>query len=147
MPIDIVGWASTSATLKPDDKCAKWRIYPARLSSGESRFSGCLSVALDRGIEFISEALDRAGGLVFQPAKHLDKIGDRLALRMQLELDLDAGPRAGNGVMILVERDLGDRGELLARAFLPLSAERLFGWHSALFPTGRSGMRKIIVGA
>ena len=28
----------------------------------------------------------------------------------------------------------------------PLTAERLFGWHAALFPTGRSGMRKIIVG-
>lgn len=29
----------------------------------------------------------------------------------------------------------------------PLTAERLLGWHAALFPTGRSGMRKIIVGA
>jgi Fic family protein len=29
----------------------------------------------------------------------------------------------------------------------PLSADRLFAWHAALFPTGRSGMRKIIVGA
>lgn len=29
----------------------------------------------------------------------------------------------------------------------PLTDERLFAWHSALFPTGRSGMRKIIVGA
>lgn len=28
----------------------------------------------------------------------------------------------------------------------PLSEERLFGWHSDLFPTGRSGMYKIIVG-
>lgn len=27
-----------------------------------------------------------------------------------------------------------------------LTADRLFGWHSALFPTGRSGMRKIKVG-
>ena len=27
-----------------------------------------------------------------------------------------------------------------------LSAERLFGWHAALFPTGRSGMYKIVVG-
>jgi len=27
-----------------------------------------------------------------------------------------------------------------------LSAERLFGWHAALFPTGRSGMQKILVG-
>jgi Fic family protein len=29
----------------------------------------------------------------------------------------------------------------------PLSEDRLFGWHAALFPTGRSGMRKIAVGA
>ncbi|WP_165045728.1 Fic family protein [Dysgonomonas sp. ZJ709] len=29
---------------------------------------------------------------------------------------------------------------------LPLSEERLFGWHAALFPTGRSGMHKITVG-
>ena len=28
-----------------------------------------------------------------------------------------------------------------------LTADRLFGWHSALFPTGRSGMRRIVVGA
>jgi len=29
----------------------------------------------------------------------------------------------------------------------PLTAERLFSWHAALFPTGRSGMTKIRVGA
>jgi Fic family protein len=29
----------------------------------------------------------------------------------------------------------------------PLTDERLFGWHAALFPTGRSGMTKITVGA
>lgn len=29
----------------------------------------------------------------------------------------------------------------------PLTAERLFAWHAALFPTGRSGMRKIRTGA
>ncbi|WP_419756151.1 Fic family protein [Brevundimonas sp.] len=29
----------------------------------------------------------------------------------------------------------------------PLTAERLFGWHAALFPTGRSGMSRINVGA
>ena len=28
-----------------------------------------------------------------------------------------------------------------------LTDERLFGWHAALFPTGRSGMRRIKVGA
>ena len=29
----------------------------------------------------------------------------------------------------------------------PLTAERLFSWHSSLFPTGRSGLNKITVGA
>jgi Fic family protein len=29
----------------------------------------------------------------------------------------------------------------------PLTRERLFGWHAALFPTGRSGMGRITVGA
>lgn len=29
----------------------------------------------------------------------------------------------------------------------PLTAKRLFGWHASLFPTGRSGMHKITVGA
>jgi Fic family protein len=28
----------------------------------------------------------------------------------------------------------------------PLALDRLFGWHAALFPTGRSGMRRITVG-
>jgi Fic family protein len=30
--------------------------------------------------------------------------------------------------------------------FEPLTADRLFGWHNALFPSGRSGMYKILVG-
>ena len=29
----------------------------------------------------------------------------------------------------------------------PLTKDRLFGWHTALFPTGRSGMLKIVAGA
>jgi Fic family protein len=29
----------------------------------------------------------------------------------------------------------------------PLTTQRLFDWHAALFPTGRSGMRRIVVGA
>ena len=28
----------------------------------------------------------------------------------------------------------------------PLTADRLFGWHASLFPTGRSGLRKVRVG-
>ena len=32
--------------------------------------------------------------------------------------------------------------DAVRNASLPLSQERLFGWHAALFPTGRSGMYK-----
>lgn len=50
-----------------------------------------------------------------------------------------------------VERDVEGIVEMMLDATgkyaEPLTEERLFGWHAAMFPTGRSGMRKIIVGA
>jgi Fic family protein len=52
---------------------------------------------------------------------------------------------------VAVERDVEGVVDLMLDATQnyakPLSAERLFSWHAALFPTGRSGMRRIIVGA
>jgi Fic family protein len=39
------------------------------------------------------------------------------------------------------------RGQAIQNFEKRLSDERLFGWHAAMFPTGRSGMRKIVVGA
>lgn len=36
--------------------------------------------------------------------------------------------------------------DAVGNASAPLTEERLFGWHSALFPTGRSGMVRITVG-
>lgn len=32
------------------------------------------------------------------------------------------------------------------KPLLPLTQERLFGWHAALFPTGRSGLERIVAG-
>src|SRR5205823_7520198 len=53
--------------------------------------------------------------------------------------------------MVAAERDVEGVVEMMLDATQnyaePLSDERLFAWHAALFPTGRSGMRKIIVGA
>ena len=53
--------------------------------------------------------------------------------------------------MVAADRDVEGVVEMMLDATQnytePLSEERLFAWHSALFPTGRSGMRKIIVGA
>lgn len=36
--------------------------------------------------------------------------------------------------------------DAVRNANMPLTQERLFGWHAALFPTGRSGMHRIMVG-
>ena len=52
--------------------------------------------------------------------------------------------------LVTVDRDVEGVVDLMLDATTnyaqPLTAERLFGWHAALFPTGRSGLQKIIVG-
>lgn len=52
--------------------------------------------------------------------------------------------------MVLSERDVDGVVEMLLDATgnyqKPLTADRLFAWHSSLFPTGRSGMRRVSVG-
>lgn len=54
------------------------------------------------------------------------------------------------GGLVNSERDVEGIVEMMIDATqhysTPLDEERLYGWHSALFPTGRSGMTKIIVG-
>lgn len=73
------------------------------------------------------------------------------------ELDVDQvrssiARRLGMDVAGLVpaERDVEGVVEMMLDATQrydqPLTQDRLFGWHAALFPTGRSGMNKIIVG-
>ena len=73
----------------------------------------------------------------------LDKNQVRSSLARHLGIEIGAltpAERDVEGVVEMVLDATGNFGE-------PLTVERLFGWHAALFPTGRSGMRKIIVGA
>jgi Fic family protein len=55
------------------------------------------------------------------------------------------------GALTPVDRNVEGMVEVMLDATrkhdAPLTPERLFAWHSALFPTGRSGMRRIVVGA
>jgi Fic family protein len=69
----------------------------------------------------------------------IDQVRSSIARRLGLE----TGGPAERGVEGAVEMML-DATQNFAT---PMSEERLFAWHSALFPTGHSGMRKIIVGA
>lgn len=73
----------------------------------------------------------------------LDAAQVRSSIARRLGLDFGGNAKAGREVEGVVEMML-DATQKYAE---PLSAERLFGWHAALFPTGRIGMRRITVGA
>lgn len=73
----------------------------------------------------------------------LDRDQVRSSLARRLGMDIGALTPADRNVEGIVDVML-DATEHYQR---PLTAERLFGWHAALFPTGRSGMNKITVGA
>lgn len=73
----------------------------------------------------------------------LNKEQVRSSIARRLGMDVGALSPADRNVEGVVEM-MVDATQNFAD---PLTDERLFAWHSALFPTGRSGMTKIIVGA
>lgn len=73
----------------------------------------------------------------------LDKDQVRSSIARRLGMDIGALIPADRNVEGVVEMML-DATQKWAD---PVTAERLYGWHAALFPTGRSGMTKITVGA
>lgn len=73
----------------------------------------------------------------------LDKDQVRSSIARRLGMDIGALRPADRNVEGVVEMML-DATQAYQE---PLTQERLFGWHAALFPTGRSGMTKIVVGA
>ena len=72
----------------------------------------------------------------------LDNEAVRSSLARRLGMDIGALPPADRNVDGVVEMML----DATSRYAEPLTADRLFGWHAALFPTGHSGMHKILVG-
>jgi Fic family protein len=72
----------------------------------------------------------------------LDRDQVRSSIARRLGMDVGGLPPADRNVEGVVEMML----DATQKFSEPLTSERLFGWHAALFPTGRSGMRKITVG-
>jgi Fic family protein len=66
----------------------------------------------------------------------------RSSIARRLGLDVAGLPKAGRDVEGVVEMMLDATRNFEA----PVNAQRLFGWHAALFPTARSGMVRIAVG-
>lgn len=74
--------------------------------------------------------------------ERLDRDQVRSSLARRLGMDIGALAPADRNVEGVVEMML----DATQKYNEPLTAERLFGWHAALFPTGRSSMHKIIAG-
>jgi Fic family protein len=75
--------------------------------------------------------------------ERLDPREVRSSVGRKLGLDVAGLPRAGRDVEGVVAMTL----DATRKRAAPLTKTRLFGWHAALFPTGRSGMNPITVGA
>lgn len=73
---------------------------------------------------------------------HLNPASVRSSIARRLGIDEYGVPAEDHYVEGLVDVML----DAVHNCCGPLTAERLFGWHSALFPTGRSGMYRITVG-
>jgi Fic family protein len=72
---------------------------------------------------------------------NLEQVRSSVARRLGLDVaGLVPSPREVDGVVEMM-LDASQHYDQL------LTAERLYGWHAALFPTGRSGMYRITVGA
>jgi Fic family protein len=72
----------------------------------------------------------------------LDRDQVRSSIARRLGIDIGALTPADRDVEGVVEMTL----DATQKHDQPITAERLFGWHAALFPAGRSGMLKIVVG-
>lgn len=72
----------------------------------------------------------------------LDRAQVRSSIARRLGVDIGALTAADRDVEGVVEMVLDATGKYAA----PLTVQRLFGWHAALFPTGRNGMTAIKVG-
>lgn len=75
--------------------------------------------------------------------EHLDRAQVRSSIALRLGIDIGALTSSDRHVDGVVEMML----DATQRYANPLTEERLISWHAALFPTGRSGMHKIVVGA
>jgi Fic family protein len=74
--------------------------------------------------------------------EHLNAASVRSSIARRLGVDIGALAPVDRNVEGVVDMVLDASGN----SSQPLTAERLFGWHAALFPTGYSGLGKIITG-
>ncbi len=90
-------------------------------------------------LESLTEEIQKSSEI---EGEMLDREQVRSSIARRLGMDIGALPTVDRNVEGIVEMML----DATRRYDAALSPERLFDWHASLFPTGRSGMRRIAVG-
>jgi Fic family protein len=130
---------------------AQWRYDAAALSKALAQVSRAQGVLLGRLADVGLELRDQASlaALTEDVVKTSEIEGESLnvasvrsSIARRLGMDIGALAPVDRHVEGVVEMVL----DATSRSGEPLTVERLFGWHAALFPMGHSGMSKITVG-
>jgi Fic family protein len=96
-------------------------------------------VGAETSVAMLTDEVVRSSAI---EGEHLDPREVRSSIARRLGFDTGGLPLPGEDVEGAVAMTLD-----ATRNFdVPLTAERLCGWHTALFPTGRSGMIRVTVG-
>lgn len=94
----------------------------------------------EANVETLTEEITKSSEI---EGEVLNRAQVRSSIARRLGVDIGALTQADRNIEGIVEMMLDATGKYSEL----LTSERLFGWHAALFPTGRSGMNKITVGA
>lgn len=136
---ELQGWPSfkwDAAKLAP--KLAAVRNRQGRLT-GRMEALG-FQLKEEANLEALTEEVTKSSEIEGEVLSR-DQVRSSLARRLGVNI----------GALIPAERNVDGIVEMMVDATgkynAPLTSERLFGWHAALFPTGRSGMTRIKVGA
>src|ERR1700726_41930 len=117
-------------------KLAAVRNRQGRLTGRMEEFG--FKLKSEANLEALTEEVTKSSEI---EGETLNREQVRSSLARRLGVDIGALTPAERNVEGIVEMMLDATGKYNA----PLTFERLFGWHAALFPTGRSGMNKITI--
>ena len=126
-----------------DDKKLAGKLAAVRNRQGRltGRMEGLgLKLRAEANLQIVTEEVIKSSEI---EGEVLNRDQVRSSVARRLGIDIGALTPADRNVEGIVEMTLDATGKYDE----PLTSERLFAWHAALFPTGRSGMRKITVGA
>jgi Fic family protein len=120
------------------ERCAAVRHKQGRLIGRMERLG--FNLRAEAALQTLTEEVVKSSEI---EGEILNRDQVRSSIARRLGMDIGALAPADRHVEGVVEMML----DATDKYSEPLTAQRLYGWHASLFPTGRSGVNKIVVGA